>query len=290
MFALKRRQALGHSPGQLPHRAGHLPGVLGKVATLQVHGVAAEQLVGALAGEHHLHVLPGVLGQEVQGDLRGVGQGLVQHVLDFRHRVEEFIGAYLVGDVGHAHRLGELLGVGQLAVLLLLVAHGEGLHLFGALADLLHHIAAVHAGGQEAPHLHVGNLVHGDAFAELLLDGLLPVLQGLVLLNVVLDAVVPLHIQLAVLVGEAVGPRQLEHVFKDGVLVGDVLVGQVLGDLLLVQLLVEARVGEEALNLRAKEEGLPIVIVVEGLNAEDVPGAEELLLLLVPDDKGEHAP
>src|SRR5699024_1577327 len=61
-------------------------------------------------------------------------------------------------------------------------------------------------------------------------------------------------------------------------------------NLLLVQLLVEARVGEEALNLRAKEEGLPIVIVVEGLNAEDVPGAEELLLLLVPDDKGEHAP
>ena len=119
VLALKRRQALGHSPGQLPHRAGHLPAVLGKVAPLQVHGVAAEQLVGALAGEHHLHVLPGVLGQEVQGDLRGVGQGLVQHVLDFRHRVEEFIGADLVGDVGHAHRLGELLGVGQLAVLLL---------------------------------------------------------------------------------------------------------------------------------------------------------------------------
>ena len=35
---------------------------------------------------------------------------------------------------------------------------------------------------------------------------------------------------------------------------------------------------------------VPLLVVVEGLDAEDVPGAEELALGLVPDRKGEHAP
>ena len=132
--------------------------------------------------------------------------------------------------------------------------------------------------------------MHGHAFGELLLDGFLPVFQGLVILDLVLDLVVALHRELAVLVGEAVCPRQLVHVFEDGVLVGDILVGQVLGDLFLVQLFHKAGMGEEAFDLRAEEELIPVFVVVKGLDAEDVPGAEEQLLLLVPDDKGEHPP
>ena len=290
MFALELRQPLGHGSGQLPHRAGHFPGVLGEVASLQVHGIASEQLVCTLAGEHHLHILPGVLGQEVQGDLRGVGQGLVQHVLDFRYRVEKFVGADLVGDVFHPNGLGEFLGIGQFAVLFLCVAHRESFHLFRALADLPHHIAGIHPGGEETAHLHVGNLVHGHRFLKFLLDLLFPVLQGLVLLNLVLDAVVPLHRQVAVLVGKAVSSRQLVHVFEDGVLIGDIFIGQVLGDLLLVQLLFKTRMGEKTFDLRPEQELVSLLVIVEGLDAENVPGAEELLLFLVPDDKGKHAP
>ena len=47
---------------------------------------------------------------------------------------------------------------------------------------------------------------------------------------------------------------------------------------------------EKALDLRAEQQGSPHQSVVEGLDAEEVPGAEELFILLVPDDKGEHAP
>ena len=47
--------------------------------------------------------------------------------------------------------------------------------------------------------------------------------------------------------------------------------------------------GEEALDLAAEEELPVFLVVVKGLDAEDVPGAEELFLLPVPDDKGEHA-
>ena len=48
--------------------------------------------------------------------------------------------------------------------------------------------------------------------------------------------------------------------------------------------------GQKTLQLGAEEEGISHLGVVEGLNAEGVPGTVELLLLLVPDDKGEHAP
>ena len=48
--------------------------------------------------------------------------------------------------------------------------------------------------------------------------------------------------------------------------------------------------GEEALALRAEEEQIPHLGIVEGLDAKGVPGAEQLLLFPVPDDEGEHAP
>ena len=49
--------------------------------------------------------------------------------------------------------------------------------------------------------------------------------------------------------------------------------------------------GQKALDLAAEEQ-LALVgeVVVEGLDAEVVPGAEQGLLGLVPDGKGEHAP
>ena len=47
---------------------------------------------------------------------------------------------------------------------------------------------------------------------------------------------------------------------------------------------------QKALDLRAEHQGLAHLGVVQGLNAEKIPGAEKLPFLLVPDDKGEHAP
>ena len=52
----------------------------------------------------------------------------------------------------------------------------------------------------------------------------------------------------------------------------------------------KAGVGEEALDLRAEKKFLAIFVVVEGLDAENIPGAEKFFLRLVPNDKGEHAP
>ena len=58
---------------------------------LAVDGVAAEQLVGALAGEHHLDVLAGLAGDEVQRHERRVGDRVVEVPDDQRDGVGELL-------------------------------------------------------------------------------------------------------------------------------------------------------------------------------------------------------
>ena len=49
--------------------------------------------------------------------------------------------------------------------------------------------------------------------------------------------------------------------------------------------------GQKAFNLTAKEQfALGIGVIIKGLDAEGVPGAEEALVRLVPDGKSKHAP
>ena len=66
--------------------------------------------------------------------------------------------------------------------------------------------------------------------------------------------------------------------------------GQVAFQSLLVQFLLKVGVMEKALDLRAEHQGAVHPGVVQGLDSEKVPGAKQLPLFLVPDDKGEHAP
>ena len=102
---------------------------------LNVGGIAAEQFVRTLAGEDDLYILPGVFRQELEGDFGGVGEGFVHEILDLCGGTEIVVGGNFVGDVGNADNFGEVLGVGQLAVLFFLIAYGEGLHVFGDLGE-----------------------------------------------------------------------------------------------------------------------------------------------------------
>ena len=60
---------------------------------LAVDRVAAEQLVGALAGQHDLDVLAGLAGDEVQRHQRRVGHRVVEVPDDQRQRVHHLLGA-----------------------------------------------------------------------------------------------------------------------------------------------------------------------------------------------------
>ena len=92
-----------------------------------VAGVAAEHLVAAFAGEHHLDVFPGQFRDEIERDAGGPGDGLVFMPDQAGQRVEEIVHADDDFVVLGADGLGDLAGVGQFAEFGLLVADGEGL-------------------------------------------------------------------------------------------------------------------------------------------------------------------
>ena len=83
--------------------------------------------------------------------------------------------------------------------------------------------------------------------------------------------------------------EQAEHAFEEGFVEGGILEREIELQRGGVELLPETGVGEEALGLGAEEEQVPHDGVIEGLDAEGVAGAEQLLALFVPDDEGEHA-
>ena len=123
-----------------------------------------------------------------------------------------------------------------------------------ALGHLVDHKAGVHAGGEEAAHLHVGDLVGGHALGKGVGDALLPFFQGGGLVDVVADVVVAAHIQPAGVPGEHVGAGQLVDVLEHRFLVGDILDAQIFGQALLVEFLFEIRMGQKALDLGAEQE------------------------------------
>ena len=185
----------------------------------------------------------------------------------------EFLGGDDVADILHRDLLRELLRVADLVVLRAVVeAHGKGLVHMGRAG----HIAGVHPGGQEGPHLHVGDLVGLHAVVEGLFNLVHPVVQALVLLGLEGGQPVPGDGHLPVLVGEVVGGGHFIHVFEEGLRPGGVLEGQVTLQGLLVQFLFEVGVVQKALDLRAEQQGVTHLGIVQGLDAEEVPGAEEL--------------
>lgn len=73
------------------------------------------------------------------------------------------------------------------------------MNLLRTLGDFFHNIAGIHAGGEEAADLNIGDLVHGDGLRELLCDGVLPVFKRFVVFNLVFDLIVTLYFQFAIL-------------------------------------------------------------------------------------------
>ena len=116
---------------------------------LPVDGVAAEQLVGPLAGQHHLDVLARLAGDEVQRHQRRVGHRVVEVPHDQRQGVHHLLGADHLGDVLDPDRGGRLGGHVDLGEALALEAGGEGEQLRVVLAGQRCDRGGVDAAGQE---------------------------------------------------------------------------------------------------------------------------------------------
>ena len=124
---------------------------------------------------------------------------------------------------------------------------------------------------------HLFNLVH-------------PVVQGLVLFGVKLRQPVTGELHFPVFVEEGVGRGHFVHVFEKGFRAGGVLERKVVFQHGPVQLFLEVGMVQKAFDLRAKHQGVAHLGVVQGLDAEKVPGAKQLPFLFIPNDKGEHPP
>ena len=302
---VERRQLLSNRAAGRAQRTGHLE-VLGELVLVVVDPVAAEQLVGALAGLHHLHLFGGKLADEVQRNGRRRTERLVHVVLLGGNDIQELLGRDLHVLVGKPRPLGELArifelvqldleaGVLGLVALLLaagdVVAHGERLH---ALVVMLAHAVrgqrAVDAAGQEAADLHVGDLMGAHALVERVLDDVGPFLKTLGTVDLVGDLVEALDGGLAVLEHHEMTGRHLVDVLEHGLRVVHVLEAQVLRKGLAVQLLLETRVRQEGLDLAAPDQTIALMLIVQRLDTEDVARKHQLLFLSVPNGDGEHA-
>ena len=123
-----------------------------------------------------------------------------------------------------------------------------------------------------------------DVLLERLLDG------RVITIPVALDV----HLAGRDVYGEVMRRRQLVDTLEEGLLGCRILQRHVRTQGLFVDRLVEVRVVQETLDFGAKEHTRRAVarighgIVVERLDAKDIAGAKELVLLLVPDDEGVH--
>ena len=302
---MERRQHLSDRAAGRAQRTGHLE-VLGELVLVVIDPVAAEQLVGALAGLHHLHLFRSKLADEVQRDGRRCTERLVHVVLLSGNDVQELLGRDLHVLVGKPRPLGELarilqlvqldLEAGVLSLVALLLAagdvitHGERLHtLVVMLAHAVRGQRAVNAAGQEAADLHVGDLMGAHALVERVLDDVGPFLKALGTVDLVGDLVEALDGGLAVLEHHEMTGRHLMDVLEHGLRVVHVLEAQVLRQRLAVQLLLETRVCQEGLDFAAPNQTAALMLVVQRLDAEDIARQHQLLFLGIPDGDGKHA-
>ena len=153
----RRRDGTGQPTGAPAHRAGQAPEAVVHPGHGPVAVVAPEQLVAAVAGQAHGHVLAGDPGDQHGGDLGGVGERLVVDGGQVGDHGLGLVGAEVHPRVVGAQVIGHDLGVVGLVEAGVGEPDGEGAH--GG-ADSLHqghHGRRVDAAGQERPHRHVGD-------------------------------------------------------------------------------------------------------------------------------------
>src|SRR5260370_4951674 len=89
--------------------------------------------------------------------------------------------------------------------------------------------------------------------------------------------------------GEVMAGHQLADAAEESAVLAHVSKGEVFGEERLLELGRNGRVLEKRLDFAGEGESASIPVVVEGLLAETIAGAEEFAGVFVPDGKGEHA-
>ena len=256
---------------------------------LMVNIVAAKQLIRAFAGQDNLDLLAGLGIHEIQCDRGGVRQGLIHVPLDLFQDIPELLLGDHLAIVLDAQDLAELLGVGNLIVLRISEADRKGLGRLIVVGQAGCQEARVDTARQEGSDLDVCHhvVLHGVLHGRI--DPVDKSLQRNILIDREVRGPVSFDGGLVVRKQHIMCRHQLVDPFEKGLRQDRILEGQVLLQRQRVHLSLISRVLQDALDLRRKDELSVQDRIVEGLDAEEIPRAEKLLLCLVPDGEGKHA-
>ena len=270
-----------------------------------VDSIASEELVGALARKHGLHLGGGNLVDEVQRHGRRVGGGLVHVPLHARKARPVFFFADVLVGVGDMQVVRQLarprnlvahglaagaFGIVRRRLLVALEAHGERFDVGVLLGQARRHVAGVDARRQEASDLDVGHVVIAHAVTHDLVDCARGVLAVAVFIEVVLgapvaalgDGTVGVH-------GHAVRGCKLEDALEESLRQRAELEAQVLLECLAIELAGVGGVLQNTFDLGREDELAVLLRVVKRFDAEEIARAEKLACRAVPDGEREHA-
>ena len=133
---------------------------------LVVNDVPAEQLIRSFPGENDFHLVRSHAVYKIQGRGRGIGQGLIHVVLDFRELFPVFFCADHHAFIVDAKALGKLLRIGNFVVGFIIKSDGKGV----LAVELRGHVAGIHTAGQKRGNLYVADHVIANGFLQGLID------------------------------------------------------------------------------------------------------------------------
>ena len=208
-----------------PERQFH---ILFKIQRLAVVMIAAEQFVRALARQHDLDLFACKIGKEIQRDGRGVRQRFVHIILHHRGDGKVFLGGNFFGVIAHALGFGKFLGGGEFGIFFLRIPDGKSLHIV-ALRHFVHHITRIHAAGQEAPDLDIGNAVRLGGVFEGFVNQRFPITKRFAVVNIVFGRKIARSCKLPVLPFKVGTGFHFIHIFEHRFGVRNVLKAKVFG-------------------------------------------------------------
>ena len=271
----------------------------------RVLGIAGEQLVAALAGQHHGHGLARQLRHQVGGDRGRLRDRLVLVPHQARQLAQQVVGAHhdlvvigvqvlgdaarerqlVVGGPGFAGRARSCHGPAPGVE-----AHREGLdRALEQVGHDAHHQARVHAPREQGAERHLAHEPQAHALGEARLD----LGERVAVRDPQLG--LPRHLPVAArargagLHRERVGGLELLDALEQGGGGGRVAQRQVLDHALGPRGARQPREGEQRLDLGGAHEGAPDARVVEGLDAEPVAAHQQPAARAVPEREREHA-
>ena len=262
---------------------------------LLVDGVTAEELIGTLAGQHHLHVLARFSCHEVQRDQGRIRHGIIEVPDDLGHGRGIFLGAdHLDNVLGTNGRRGFRCHV-HLGVTLALKAGGERQQIRIVALGQGGDSGGVDASGEEAAHCHISAHVLSHRIFQRLGD----LLEHLVLIarghlahgEARLKPTLLLELSARLHGGKTAGFHATNSLVQ-ALRLRHVLQIRVVRQGAYVQLSADfQRVGhgKNALLFRRKHRASSTRGVVHGLDTELIAREEQLFLLGIPDAEGEHS-